>query len=93
MNAIIPGSPDDYTIGSGVKAWRHCAHGHDWKAAIRGRDCPYCSNKLLLKGYNDLETMRPWITMRWDYFMNQYHDKMAECEHTGIALIFIWDDD
>ena len=69
------GSPDDYTIGSGVKAWWHCNHGHDWKAAIcdriRGRGCPYCSNKLLLKGYNDLETMCPWITMRWDYFMNR----------------------
>lgn len=69
------GSPDDYTIGSGVKTWWHCNHGHDWKAAIcdriRGRGCPYCSNKLLLKGYNDLETMCPWITMRWDYFMNR----------------------
>lgn len=29
--------------------------------------------------------------MRWDYFMNQYHDKMAECEHAGITLIFIWE--
>lgn len=92
------GSPYDYTIGSGVKAWWHCAHGHDWKTAIcdriRGRGCPYCSNKLLLKGYNDLETMRLWITMRWDYFMNQYHDKKtAECKHAGIGLMFIWDDD
>lgn len=32
-------------------------------------------------------------TMRWDYFMNQYHDKMAECEHAGITLIFIREDD
>ncbi len=32
--------------------------------------------------------------MRWDYFMNQYHDrKTAECKHTGIGLMFIWDDD
>ena len=92
------GSPDDYTLGSGVKAWWHWTHGHDWNAEIcdriRGRGCPYCSNKLLLKGYNDLETMCPWITMRWYYFMNQYHDrKTAECKHAGIGLMFIWDDD
>lgn len=31
--------------------------------------------------------------MRWYYFMNQSHNKMEECEHTGIALIFIWEDD
>lgn len=42
--------------------WR-CPKNHQWKATVsareRGRNCPYCSNKRLLVGYNDLATTQP----------------------------------
>ena len=32
--------------------------------------CPYCSNKKLLSGYNDLATTHPEIAKEWDYNKN-----------------------
>jgi DNA-directed RNA polymerase subunit RPC12/RpoP len=54
--------------------WWKCAHGHEWLAAVshrkRGNGCPYCSNKKILKGYNDLATIHPEIAAEWDYEKN-----------------------
>ena len=32
--------------------------------------CPYCSNKKLLPGHNDLATTHPEIAKEWDYSKN-----------------------
>ncbi len=52
------------TIGTDKKVeWRCKPHGHIWSAAVSsrtaGRGCPYCANKAVLAGYNDLATLRP----------------------------------
>ena len=42
--------------------WR-CSKGHEWKATVsnrsNGNGCPYCSNKKILLGFNDLTTVNP----------------------------------
>jgi len=50
-----------------------CASGHKFKSAgysrVAGRGCPICSNKKLLKGFNDLATTHPQLAAEaegWD---------------------------
>jgi Zn finger protein HypA/HybF involved in hydrogenase expression len=62
-----------FTAGSGEKVKWKCKQGHVWDAAInsrsKGRGCPFCSNKKILIGYNDLATTHPEIAVEayeWD---------------------------
>ena len=52
--------PTDVTAGSSKKVYWKCNNKHEWKAGIKernkGQNCPYCSNKKILVGYNDLYT-------------------------------------
>ena len=52
-----------------------CDKGHSYKCSlcnrINGRGCPYCAGKKVLKGYNDLLTVRPDIVIDWDYELNE----------------------
>jgi DNA-directed RNA polymerase subunit RPC12/RpoP len=70
--------PDNVTSNSNIKVWWKCAHGHEWKAAIKnrnqGRNCPYCSGKKILKGYNDLQTVNPVAAREWNYKKNNWRD-------------------
>ena len=56
---------------SGKKAWWVCKRGHEWEAIVHsrtsGNGCPYCSNKKVLKGYNDIATTHPQFIK---YFVN-----------------------
>ena len=67
--------PKQLTIGSGKKASWICQKGHRWDTSIyhrtkRGTNCPYCSNKKILPGYNDLQSQRPDLMTEWDYDAN-----------------------
>lgn len=66
--------PSDYVWGSSQKVWWICSKGHEWEAVIykrvNGNNCPYCANKKVLKGYNDLLTLFPNIAKDWDYEKN-----------------------
>ena len=61
--------PTDVTAGSNKKVWWICEKGHEWEASIAnktaGRGCPYCSNKKVLTGYNDLAITHPEIAKEW----------------------------
>ena len=67
-------TPADIMSNSGKRVWWKCSKGHEWQATIasrnNGRRCPYCSNKSLLQGYNDLATTHPEIAKEWDYNKN-----------------------
>jgi hypothetical protein len=57
--------PTTLTAGSGkVVGWK-CSLGHTWTSTIdnrsKGKGCPTCSNKLVLLGFNDLNTTHPAI--------------------------------
>ena len=62
--------PSDIVPGSNKKVWWQCSKGHAWKAAVLERTtnhnvCPYCSNKKVLQGFNDLVTTNPDIALEW----------------------------
>ncbi len=49
--------------------WR-CKKGHVWTESVNNRtvgncNCPFCSNKRVLKGFNDLETIKPELAAEW----------------------------
>lgn len=61
--------PSDVSRGSKKKVWWQCFKGHEWEAAIysrsSGRNCPYCINKKILTGFNDLATLCPELAKEW----------------------------
>lgn len=67
-------SPLDCTERSHKKIWWKCELGHSWLQTIANRsagcNCPYCSNRKILIGYNDLATTHPEIAQEWDYKKN-----------------------
>ena len=61
--------------GSSKKIWWKCSNDHSYCTSLSHRinmntGCPYCSNKKLLPGYNDLATTHPEIAQEWDYNKN-----------------------
>lgn len=62
-------TPEDVMPNSRKKVWWKCSKGHEWDAAIssrtRGCNCPYCSGKKVLPGYNDLMTKNPKLATEW----------------------------
>ena len=60
---------DAYKSYSKEKAWWVCENGHEWLASIKGRfsnhGCPYCGNKLPVKGVNDVATLMPSLLLEW----------------------------
>lgn len=69
-----PLTPQSITKGSNRKIWWICKLGHEWEDTIpdrrKGYGCPFCSNRKVLIGYNDLETTHPEIAKEWDYVKN-----------------------
>ena len=68
-------TPDDFVSGSNVSVFWRCSKGHSWEAVIssrvRGNGCPFCSNKRVLEGYNDLLTLNPKLASEWNYDKNK----------------------
>ncbi len=66
--------PNDITADSKKKVWWKCSKGHEWNSYVcdrsRGVGCPYCNNKRILKGYNDLSTTNPELAKEWNYEKN-----------------------
>ena len=66
--------PDMVTYSSAKKIWWLCNKGHDFLATIanrrRGNGCPYCSDKRVLAGYNDIVTTHPYLLSEWNYRKN-----------------------
>ncbi len=66
--------PEDFTAHSGKKIWWKCQEEHEWQATINsrasGKGCPYCSNKKILQGHNDLTTLNPSLAKEWNYEKN-----------------------
>lgn len=64
--------PDEVTIGSGREVEWVCKKGHHYSCEVRSRVngkedmCPVCSNRIVLKGFNDLKTTHPDLAAEWD---------------------------
>ena len=66
--------PTKLKATSGKKVWWKCERGHEWESSVNSRNqgngCPICSNKQVLKGYNDLATVNPELSKEWNYEKN-----------------------
>jgi hypothetical protein len=64
--------PSSVTSGSGKKLLWKCSKGHNWEATVANRSgkeknsCPYCGNKKVLPGFNDLKTKFPQLAAEAD---------------------------
>ena len=65
--------PTTVIAGSGQRREWQCDLGHIWAASINkittGRGCPFCANKSVLAGFNDLATTHPELAAQahgWD---------------------------
>lgn len=64
-------APESVTPASHTKVWWRCKAGHSWQAAPYSRTgkynsgCPYCSGRKVLRGFNDLETLKPDLAGEW----------------------------
>ncbi len=63
--------PKNMLPSSHEKVWWICEKGHRWQAAVFSRtrenrsNCPYCSGKKVLAGFNDLATLYPELAKQW----------------------------
>ena len=87
-------TPMEISVFSAKRVWWKCAMGHRWRTAVanRGRPdgtgCPYCSNKKVQAGYNDIATVRPELLFEWDYEKNT--DISPEEVSPGAGRIVWW---
>lgn len=68
-------TPNQIMSNSSKKIWWQCSKHptHEWKTAVNSRNkggCPYCSNKKVMLGYNDLATTHPDIAKEWHPTLN-----------------------
>ena len=62
-------TPSDVSVGSHRKVWWVCEKKHEWEAQVKSRaegsGCPYCTNRKVIPGDNDLATTHPQIASQW----------------------------
>jgi len=71
---LLDKDPREFTAGSSSFVMWKCKLGHTWKSRIAVRtskntNCPFCSNKKVLPGFNDLATHNPQLALEafgWD---------------------------
>ena len=70
-------NPSQVYVHSNKSVWWICSRGHEWEAPIKkmaiakGNYCPYCTNRRILAGFNDLKTTNPDIAIEWDETKNK----------------------
>jgi hypothetical protein len=61
--------PRDIGPGTLRKVWWICPSGHPYEQAVvkhvKGQRCPYCTNRELLPGFNDLQSRFPLLAGEW----------------------------
>lgn len=68
-------TPESVTPQSNRSVWWVCEKGHEYKAVIQSRTaggsgCPYCTNRKVLPGFNDLATLQPRVAAEWHPTLN-----------------------
>lgn len=69
-------TPEEVKPGSKRKVWWLGSCGHEWKTsvgdrAVQGKGCPFCTGRMILPGFNDLETLKPDALEEWDWGRNK----------------------
>lgn len=68
-------TPETVSAYSNRRVWWRCDKGHSFCAVIahrvnKGSDCPYCTNRKVLPGFNDLESKEPVVASQWHPTLN-----------------------
>lgn len=68
--------PERVSVFSNRRVWWKCSLGHEWQAKISDRvtnrsNCPYCTNRRVLSGFNDLKTVEPLVAAQWHPSKNE----------------------
>lgn len=68
--------PSQVTVSSSRRVFWKCKEGHSWPAKVSARNtagtgCPVCDGKVVLAGYNDLQTHNPKLADEWDSAKNK----------------------
>lgn len=61
-------TPQMVTLGSNRSVWWRCEMGHTWRATVSARrntNCPFCTNRAVLVGFNDFATVHPELLEEW----------------------------
>ena len=96
-------SPFQIAPKSPKRVWWVCEKGHEWDALVysrtaSNRGCPVCSNQRVLKGFNDLATVKPEVASKWSInnkklptevmpFTHQKFLWVGECGHEYEAMV------
>lgn len=68
-------TPENVFPYSNRIVWWKCSKGHEWQARIsdqnKSHNCPICSGKRILAGFNDLTTTHPSLIEEWDFEKNK----------------------
>ena len=103
-NNLLGYFPNKIATHSNKKIWWICDKGHSWDRSpdkmLNSDGCPYCLNKRVLVGYNDLNTLFPNIAIEWDSSENKIdinsvvmgsakdiHWVCSKCQHKWIASV------
>lgn len=81
--------PNEYSYGSNKEVWWRCNKcNNNYKMSIKirnnGCNCPYCSGKRVLFGFNDVYTLRPNLRK---YFVNIEDAKNITLGYNGKILL------
>ena len=68
-------TPGAVSPNSNRRVWWKCEKGHAYCAVIAhraqsGSGCPYCTNRKVLAGFNDLATLEPAVAKEWHPTLN-----------------------
>lgn len=68
-------TPEMVTSNSNRRVWWRCEKGHSYQATVihrvrSGSGCPYCVNRKVLPGFNDLTTKEPVLALQWHPTLN-----------------------
>lgn len=70
-----PFIPSDFSSGQAVSLWWKCGELHSYQSSpaniLQGQRCPYCANRRVLAGFNDLASQAPKTASRWDWDLNK----------------------
>ena len=91
--------PSLFTRSSNKKVTWKCNLGHIWNATVnnraKGDGCPFCGGKKVLKGFNDLATVKPEIakdSFGWDpstVTVSSHQKKEWKCVNGHIYLMAV----
>lgn len=73
IQGYVQDSPDKIHRHSALESWWRCKnHGHTWRTKVEkrtreGTNCPFCSDRRVWSGFNDLWTKRPDLVNEIDF--------------------------